>query len=95
MEAEKDDLKREKDSLSSTYTPNQRYVPGGSVDEHRDFEAGNIILTGDEIKQQNENLQGFSSLTINGYEMQKSIHLNSAKRGIQNGSNRPEKLEVW
>ncbi|WP_226642013.1 hypothetical protein [Mesobacillus subterraneus] len=56
MEAEKDDLKREKDSLSSTYTPNQRYVPGGSVDEHRDFEAGNIILTGDEIKQQNENL---------------------------------------
>lgn len=56
MSIHKDDLKRDKDLLSSTYTPNQRYVPGGSVDEHRDFEAGNIILTGDEIKQQNENL---------------------------------------
>ncbi|MGA9228267.1 MAG: hypothetical protein WB217_18100 [Mesobacillus sp.] len=45
-----------KDVLKSTYTPNQRFVPGGSVDEHRDIEAGNILLTGDEIKQQNENL---------------------------------------
>ena len=56
MGNEKDDLERNKDLLNSTYTPNQRYVPGGSVDEHSDFEAGNIILTGDEIKQQNENL---------------------------------------
>ena len=56
MDGEKDNLNKKKDSLSSPYTPNQRYVPGGSVDEHRDFEAGNIILTGDEIKQQNENL---------------------------------------
>ncbi|MBT2695821.1 hypothetical protein [Bacillus sp. ISL-55] len=56
MNDKKDDLKQNNDLLNSTYTPNQRYVPGGSVDEHRDFEAGNIILTGDEIKQQNENL---------------------------------------
>jgi len=56
MDIHKNNLKRDKDLLNSTYTPNQRYVPGGSVDGHRDFEAGNIILTGDEIKQQNENL---------------------------------------
>ena len=56
MDNNKDDSKRNQDLLKSTYTPNQRYVPGGSVDEHRDVEAGNIILTGDEIKQQNENL---------------------------------------
>jgi hypothetical protein len=49
-------IQQGKDTLKSTYTPNQRFVPGGSVDEHRDIEAGNIILTGDEIKQQNENL---------------------------------------
>ncbi|WP_423407021.1 hypothetical protein AABM38_14190 [Heyndrickxia sp. MSNUG] len=45
-----------KGALKDTYTPNQRFVPGGSVDEHRDIEAANILLTGDEIKQQNENL---------------------------------------
>ncbi|ESU33884.1 hypothetical protein G3A_03575 [Bacillus sp. 17376] len=56
MDNKKDDFKRNKDLLNSTYAPNQRYVPGGSVDQHRDFETGNIILTGDEIKQQNENL---------------------------------------
>jgi hypothetical protein len=56
MNNNNDDLKRNKDLSNSAYTPNQRYVPGGSVDRHRDFEAGNIILTGDEIKQQNENL---------------------------------------
>lgn len=44
------------EALKSTHTPNQRFIPGGSVDEHRDIEAGNILLTGDEIKQQNENL---------------------------------------
>jgi hypothetical protein len=46
----------DEDTFKSASTPNQRFVPGGSVDEHRDIEAGNIILTGDEIKQQNENL---------------------------------------
>lgn len=36
--------------------PNQSNIPGGSVDEHRKMENGNILLTGKEIKQQNENL---------------------------------------
>jgi hypothetical protein len=52
----KDNAKIDEDTFKSTYTANQRFVPGGSVDEHRDIEAGNLILTGDEIKQQNENL---------------------------------------
>jgi len=51
-----ENIQNGKDAQKSTYTPNQRFVPGGSVDEHRDIEAGNILLTGDEIKQQNENL---------------------------------------
>lgn len=55
MDQHKIEQNQEK-TLKATYTPNQRFVPGGSVDEHRDIEAGNIILTGDEIKQQNENL---------------------------------------
>ena len=36
--------------------PNGKNVPGNSVDEHKALEEVNIILTGDEIKQQNENL---------------------------------------
>lgn len=53
---QRDIEKNQERKFKSTYTPNQRFVPGGSVDEHRNIEAGNIILTGDEIKQQNENL---------------------------------------
>jgi hypothetical protein len=30
--------------------------PGESVNEHRKIETGNIILAGEEIRQQNENL---------------------------------------
>jgi hypothetical protein len=30
--------------------------PGDSVNEHRALETGNIILAGEEIRQQNENL---------------------------------------
>jgi hypothetical protein len=30
--------------------------PGHSVDEHRKIETANIILAGEEIRQQNENL---------------------------------------
>ncbi|WP_170110109.1 hypothetical protein [Peribacillus acanthi] len=30
--------------------------PGDSVNEHRAMESGNIILAGEEIRQQNENL---------------------------------------
>ncbi|WP_170169160.1 hypothetical protein [Mesobacillus subterraneus] len=52
----KEEPRNDQKTFKADYAPNQRYVPGESVDEHRDFEAGNIILTGDEIKQQNENL---------------------------------------
>lgn len=30
--------------------------PGNSVNEHRQIESGNIILAGEEIRQQNNNL---------------------------------------
>ena len=36
--------------------PNLRNVTGNSVNEHKALEEANIIITGDEIKQQNENL---------------------------------------
>jgi len=36
--------------------PNDKIVPGDSVDEHKRIEEANILLTGDEIAQQNENL---------------------------------------
>ncbi|MBD1381721.1 hypothetical protein [Metabacillus arenae] len=36
--------------------PNQRNIAGNSVDEHKNLEIANAIISGDEIKQQNENL---------------------------------------
>lgn len=36
--------------------PNLKNIPGDSVNEHKDQEVANQIITGDEIKQQNENL---------------------------------------
>ncbi|WP_371321687.1 hypothetical protein [Robertmurraya korlensis] len=36
--------------------PNLKNIPGDSVDEHKNQEVANQIITGDEIKQQNENL---------------------------------------
>ncbi|RDU36514.1 hypothetical protein DRW41_13370 [Neobacillus piezotolerans] len=36
--------------------PNPESIPGGSVEEHKQLEEANTILTGDEIRQQNENL---------------------------------------
>ena len=36
--------------------PNLKNVAGNSVNEHKELEEANIIVTGDEIKQQNENL---------------------------------------
>lgn len=36
--------------------PNQKNVPGDSVDEHKRLEEANTLITGDEIRQQNENL---------------------------------------
>ena len=49
--------KKEKITIEngSTY-PNGNHIPGDSVDKHKALEEANIILTGDEIKQQNENL---------------------------------------
>jgi hypothetical protein len=37
-------------------SPNASEIPGESIDEHRKIETANIMLTGDEIHQQNENL---------------------------------------
>lgn len=34
----------------------KRYFPGDSVVGHKQLEEANAIITGDEIKQQNENL---------------------------------------
>ncbi|WML31036.1 hypothetical protein RCG24_03820 [Neobacillus sp. OS1-32] len=36
--------------------PNLKNVPGDSVDEHKALEEANSLVTGDEIRQQNENL---------------------------------------
>lgn len=36
--------------------PNKKSVPGDSVDEHKFLEEANTIISGDEIRQQNENL---------------------------------------
>jgi len=35
---------------------NQKNVPGDSVDQHESLEEANTIISGDEIRQQNENL---------------------------------------
>ncbi len=43
-------------SIQGGIYPSQKYVPGDSVDEHKDFEDATIMLAGDEIRQQNENL---------------------------------------
>jgi hypothetical protein len=36
--------------------PNLKNIVGNSVDEHKELEEANITITGDEIRQQNENL---------------------------------------
>lgn len=36
--------------------PNAKNIPGDSVDGHKELEEANAIITGEEIKQQNENL---------------------------------------
>ncbi|MBB6444373.1 hypothetical protein [Bacillus benzoevorans] len=36
--------------------PNLKNVPGDSVNKHQELVEANVIITGDEIKQQNENL---------------------------------------
>ncbi|WP_430539977.1 hypothetical protein [Neobacillus drentensis] len=36
--------------------PNKKNIPGDSVNGHKELEEANMIITGDEIRQQNENL---------------------------------------
>jgi hypothetical protein len=36
--------------------PNLKNSPGDSVDQHEHLEEANTIISGDEIRQQNENL---------------------------------------
>ncbi len=36
--------------------PNSKNVPGDSVNKHKLLEEANTLITGDEIRQQNENL---------------------------------------
>lgn len=36
--------------------PNLKNIPGESVNEHKFLEEANTLITGDEIRQQNENL---------------------------------------
>ena len=36
--------------------PNLKNVPGDSVDQHEFLEEANTMITGEEIRQQNENL---------------------------------------
>jgi hypothetical protein len=55
---------KNKDEHKSKTAPASQYggivpnadFPGDSIDEHRRLENANIDLTGDEIRQQNENL---------------------------------------
>lgn len=55
-------LTKIEDSLTASNINNgstlskKKYVAGESVDEHTFLEEANINLTGDEIRQQNENL---------------------------------------
>ncbi|WP_180850156.1 hypothetical protein [Bacillus sp. UMB0893] len=49
----KDSLMKNKDNHAH---PNYQDISGDSIDELRNEESANILLGGDEIKQQNENL---------------------------------------
>lgn len=58
IEKRKDPKEKEIDPPSSFggMSPNASKIPGDSIDEHRQIETANIMLAGDEIGQQNENL---------------------------------------
>jgi hypothetical protein len=48
---------REQVSIQSgENSANSKNIPGDSVEKHKELEMANAILSGDEIKQQNENL---------------------------------------
>lgn len=52
------DIPIKENAPASTYggmSPNAGNLPGNSIDEHRQIESANIMLSGDEIRQQNEN----------------------------------------
>jgi hypothetical protein len=42
--------------INGSIFPNQKNVPGDSVDQHEYLKEANTIISGDEIRQQNENL---------------------------------------
>jgi len=48
--------KRQMTVENGSIFPNLKNVPGNSVNEHKELEEANAIITGDEIRQQNENL---------------------------------------
>jgi hypothetical protein len=57
--AERQEPKEKKIDPPSSFggiAPTASKIPGESIDEHRKIETANIMLTGDEIRQQNENL---------------------------------------
>lgn len=54
MKKKKNQMVNEEDTTIQANLNNLE--PGESVDEHRRIETANLILTSDEIKQQNNNL---------------------------------------
>lgn len=56
MVKETNSSNKKQTSIQGGIYPSQKYVPGDSVDEHKDIEDATIMLAGDEIRQQNENL---------------------------------------
>ncbi|MDM5331443.1 hypothetical protein [Neobacillus sp. CF12] len=56
MGKETNSTNKKQTSIQGGIYPSQKYVPGDSVDKHKDIEDATIMLAGDEIRQQNENL---------------------------------------
>lgn len=49
------DNSRTRDPLKNTFADHTKTVSGDSVDELRNLEEANTLISGDEIHQQNEN----------------------------------------
>lgn len=56
MGKESSSSKKKQTSIHGGIYPTEKYVPGESVDQHKELQDANIMITGDEIRQQNENL---------------------------------------
>jgi hypothetical protein len=56
MGKESSSSKKKQTSIHGGIYPSEKYVPGESVDQHKELEDANVLITGDEIRQQNENL---------------------------------------